>query len=563
MAKLHFIKKIKKKKEDSSEDTTKESRGSLDRNEKKALRKNKRKETFSKIWEKAGDSIDFADETIVETEEVLEAGVDGILTVGAAVINFCDRAIAIGEWFVLKTLVVIGRKQHQLGLKTAEYKGYLIKNSLVLGAACLLMVGAFAATTGYEYSYNGRPLGIVKEQKDVLEILELASEELSQEYGSNIVIDSETDIKFRPVVSYGKEIDTEDTVLRRLTYMSEINAQGSAILINGEVKLVVENQQTAEQVLKDIEAMFLTDTDSTEYEYVGFVEDIKIEPYSTKLNNIISKEAAIELLGNGGQQSSEYIVASGDTIYAICEKVGLSLSELTALNPGLSANSTIHAGDAIKVQKEIPLLTLETIGVSTFAESIPFETEYKDSSYYYQGESVTNREGQNGKASITARLTKHNGQIVAREDLSREVLTAPVNKVILKGTKVVPPKKGTGQYIRPVNVGISSRYGWRWGRRHTGDDYGAPTGTPIKAADGGTVSKAGWHYGYGLTVIIDHGGGAKTLYGHCSKLYVGVGEKVFQGQTIAAVGNTGNSYGSHCHFEIIINGNYVDPSRYT
>ena len=88
-------------------------------------------------------------------------------------------------------------------------------------------------------------------------------------------------------------------------------------------------------------------------------------------------------------------------------------------------------------------------------------------------------------------------------------------------------------------------------------------GTPIRASDGGTVVTAGWYYGYGLTVIIDHGGGVSTLYGHCSKLYVSVGDKVFQGQNIAAVGNTGNSTGPHCHFEIIINGNHVDPSLYT
>lgn len=97
---------------------------------------------------------------------------------------------------------------------------------------------------------------------------------------------------------------------------------------------------------------------------------------------------------------------------------------------------------------------------------------------------------------------------------------------------------------------------------HLGDDYAASTGTPIKASDGGTVVTAGWYYGYGLTVIINHGGGVKTLYGHCSSLNVSVGDKVFQGQNIAAVGNTGNSYGAHCHFEIIINGTHVDPSLY-
>ena len=97
---------------------------------------------------------------------------------------------------------------------------------------------------------------------------------------------------------------------------------------------------------------------------------------------------------------------------------------------------------------------------------------------------------------------------------------------------------------------------------HDGIDLAASTGTPIKASDGGTVVHSGWYYGYGYTVIIDHGGGVKTLYGHNSANYVSVGEKVFQGQVIAAVGNTGNSTGPHCHFEIMMNGRNVNPSLY-
>ena len=93
-------------------------------------------------------------------------------------------------------------------------------------------------------------------------------------------------------------------------------------------------------------------------------------------------------------------------------------------------------------------------------------------------------------------------------------------------------------------------------------DIGASTGTAIRAADGGTVTLSGWYYGYGLTVIIDHGGGYKTLYGHNSANYVSVGEKVFQGQTIAAVGNTGYSTGPHLHFEIQKHGVPVNPYNY-
>lgn len=526
--------------------------------------KNREKSSiFKMIWNLAGNIVEAVDEIIIEAEEIGRAGGSGIVTIGAAVVNFYDRAAAVAEWFVLKSLVLIGRRNHDIRLRIIANKNEIIKNGLILGVACIIMAATFAMATGYEYSYNGKPLGIVKEQSDVVDILELASEELSQEYGSNIVIDPETDISFRTVVSYGKEVDTEDDVLKRLTYMSEINAQASSINIDGKSAVIVENEQVAEQVLQDMKNIFMSDSDDVEYEYIGFVEDVEIEPVSTKLTNVSSRASAVEKLRNGGQKSSEYTVTSGDSIYSICEKVGLSVNELSAMNPGLTVSSTIHVGDKLVVEKEVPLLTLETVEISTFAEPIPYETEYQNSSYYYEGEQVTSRKGQDGRASITARLTRHNGEIVAREDLSKETIVAPVSEIKLKGTKKVPPKKGTGTFIRPVNSRIYSRYGYRWGRMHQGDDYSAPTGTPIRASDGGVVTVSGWYYGYGYSVIIDHGGGVKTLYGHCSKLYVSAGDRVFQGQTIAAVGNTGNSTGPHCHFEVIVNGRHVDPSLYT
>ena len=97
---------------------------------------------------------------------------------------------------------------------------------------------------------------------------------------------------------------------------------------------------------------------------------------------------------------------------------------------------------------------------------------------------------------------------------------------------------------------------------HEGIDLAAPTGTPIKAADGGTVVSAGWHSNYGYMIIIDHGANTRTLYAHCSKLNVSAGNKVYQGQVIGLVGNTGRSTGPHCHFEIHINGRTVNPANY-
>ena len=115
--------------------------------------------------------------------------------------------------------------------------------------------------------------------------------------------------------------------------------------------------------------------------------------------------------------------------------------------------------------------------------------------------------------------------------------------------------------IWPVNGPITSGFGWRWGRMHEGIDIGVPCGTPIHAAASGTVIYSGWMDGYGNFVVIDHGNGLATAYGHQSAIYVS-GGSVSQGQSIGAVGSTGNSTGCHLHFEVRVNGNPVDPLGY-
>lgn len=127
-----------------------------------------------------------------------------------------------------------------------------------------------------------------------------------------------------------------------------------------------------------------------------------------------------------------------------------------------------------------------------------------------------------------------------------------------------PSVNGTYMWPVPSSHRISSTYKYRWGRWHTGIDIDgyALEGYPIVASDGGTVIMAEYYGGYGICVIIDHGGQRQTLYGHMSGVAVGYGDYVSQGQVIGYLGSTGNSTGTHCHFEIILNGSTVDPLPY-
>jgi murein DD-endopeptidase MepM/ murein hydrolase activator NlpD len=114
----------------------------------------------------------------------------------------------------------------------------------------------------------------------------------------------------------------------------------------------------------------------------------------------------------------------------------------------------------------------------------------------------------------------------------------------------------------PMCAPVTSEYGPRWGSMHRGIDQGASTGTPIGASKDGTVIFADWQGGYGRMVLIDHHDGVVTAYAHMSSFSVSPGASVSQGQTIGAVGNTGNSTGPHLHFETRVNGSAVNPRQY-
>lgn len=127
---------------------------------------------------------------------------------------------------------------------------------------------------------------------------------------------------------------------------------------------------------------------------------------------------------------------------------------------------------------------------------------------------------------------------------------------------------GSGAMIWPLAGTVTSEFGWRIHpitgaqRFHSGVDIGGDYGQSIHAAQSGTVEYAGWISGYGNAVIINHGGGITTLYGHNQSLAVSEGQSVSQGQTIAYCGSTGNSTGPHCHFEVRQNGEPVSPYAY-
>ena len=163
-------------------------------------------------------------------------------------------------------------------------------------------------------------------------------------------------------------------------------------------------------------------------------------------------------------------------------------------------------------------------------------------------------------------------RIADQEDAAMAQLKAQLASMASQGqiSKGSGTIKGGGTLLWPSasSTNVTSPYGVRFhpiqkrNKMHTGIDIGASYGTNVLAAEAGTVKLSGWNGGYGKCVVIDHGNGLSTLYGHNSVLSVSVGAAVTKGQVIAQVGSTGNSTGPHIHFEVLVNGNCSNPMSY-
>ncbi|MEI2701134.1 MAG: peptidoglycan DD-metalloendopeptidase family protein [Baekduia sp.] len=167
-----------------------------------------------------------------------------------------------------------------------------------------------------------------------------------------------------------------------------------------------------------------------------------------------------------------------------------------------------------------------------------------------------------GKASALASVRED--RKVLEKDLNKLIEQSNRIKGVLSAVSAGPIKQGSGRFIWPINGTLTSPFceSRSWENCHPGIDIAAPTGTPIRAADTGTVRIAGWVGGYGNYTCIQHTSTLSTCYGHQSAIGVSVGQAVSKGQVIGKVGSTGFSTGPHLHFEVRMNGAVQNPMRY-
>ncbi len=439
-----------------------------------------------------------------------------------------------------------------------------IKNPYIaLGvAAALIMAVAVVVMLSrpkvYAVMMDGETVGYVEEVDLVDQMVDRLAEEESFRVGGEAKVATTITTE---VAKVDKEIELSDPEELGQTIKDKISfqAMGYVICVDGKDVVALSSEEEARGTLSDLRENYIKNIIEPGHatcDEVLIKEKIDIVQKEVSTAIFRTRPEAEQILTRGTDKILSYTVQRGDSLWAIANANNLTVDDLKRANPTVSGD-LIHEGDTLNLVVPDPYVTLTSRETRTYTESIPFSVEVSyDPSMWPWQETVT-QEGKSGQKEIVEQIVRENGKEVSRTKISETIISYPVAKKIVRGSKEVPAM-GSGTLAWPCQGSITSYYGWRWGAFHRGIDIGASSGTPIKAADAGVVTFAGYSGGYGNLVKINHGG-MVTWYAHMSKIAVKTGDKVSKGDVIGYVGMTGSATGPHLHFEVHVDGVAQNP----
>lgn len=455
---------------------------------------------------------------------------------------------------------------HSDGRRRFFFEHLQIHPAAFLGGAlgvALIAVLMSLYTLGVTARYDGVELGTVSSNSAVktavTQVEEITRQTLSD---TDYTVDSQL-LELKTSVVPRSQLSSTQQLEENLSDQLGLVEYAYALYVNDELVAATTFSGALEELLEQLQAGYHT----ARTVECRFVEDVEIRQEYVDRSYVMNLGNIAEILYATKSGEVTYTVKSGDTLYDIAIAHDISLSDLLSLNPGYSS-SGLHPGDILTISNAVPYLTVVNVERQSYVQDVPYSITYEDDPTMYQGDYEVLSKGVNGKADITANVTYVNGEETDREIVASVTLQQPVTEVQARGTKVRPTWYPTGSFRWPCSGIITDYFGYRdtgipgATTYHTAIDIANSYGAPIYAADGGTVTYAGWMSSLGYCVIINHGNGYETWYGHCNSLYVSVGDHVYKGEQIAAMGSTGVSSGPHCHFSIKRNGTWVNPLNY-
>lgn len=415
-------------------------------------------------------------------------------------------------------------------------------------------------TLGTTVIYDGEELGIVKNEEAADAALTDVETELAGVLGEDFTLDMSLVSYSTGLVSRSSMVD-EATIETTLNDQLDLVTYGYSLYVDDEFIGATLNKNALSALLEQVKAPYM----SEQTKEIDFVENVEIREGYLPNDSFCNLGDIVLKINETKAGEVVHTVEKGDTWSAIAKAYNTTSADLSDLNPGFDIDK-LQIGDEILISNAVPYLTVRVTQWEHYEADIPYEIEYVDDPNLWEGDTETVKKGVYGKADTTALVTYVNSEEVSREITQQTIISQPTTAIVRRGTAPRPSWAPTGTFRWPTSGSLTSKYGYRkiFGGTsfHSGIDIANGKGTNIYAADGGIVTHSGWMSGYGYLIIIDHQNGYKTYYGHNSKNLVGVGAKVHKGQHIAEMGATGRVTGTHCHFEVRLNGKQQNPLNY-
>jgi murein DD-endopeptidase MepM/ murein hydrolase activator NlpD len=481
------------------------------------------------------------------------------------------------------------KKLSGLARKTSKEMNPAIKKSIMaavtvaalsFGAGNIALAAESDLTTVYYVYVNDKFVGTVADKTEVEKMVEEKLTSIQKEY-KDIDINLGLDVSYIPEQVFSSTTNADSSeVLNAIRSQMAVQAEASAIVIDGEPVAYLKDQEASKEVLKKLMLEYVSAEELAGVENrkkspnlpipevkenetrildVRFTKDVSQSLEKIDPKNILTVEEAVKLLKKGTLEEQKYEVKDGDVLSEIANLHDLRLAQLLSLNKELTDDSVLKPGQKLSVTVLKPYIEVIVDRQAYVKEEVAFQKEVVNNPKMPKGDIKKKQAGKNGVNGKVYLTSEKNGQVVKKETIKTEVLQEPVKEIIIKGTKVIP-SRGDGSFVWPTNGGyVSSKQGYRWSKMHKGIDIARPNNYTIKAADNGVVVSAGYDGGYGNKVVIDHQNGYRTVYAHLASISVRPGQTVAGGSKIGIMGRTGNSTGIHLHFEVYLNGKLQDP----
>lgn len=448
--------------------------------------------------------------------------------------------------------------------------------------------------TAYRVYLKGESLGLIESKVELENYIDKKQTEIKEKYGVEKVY-APTDLDIVKEFTYYDKVSTVKEIYNKMKDISPFTINGYVITISGLNKTDSNGNKVKEknQKIYVIDKKVFTDAiEATakafipENEYEAFANDTQKEIETTgkiieKIyieNKITIKQDHIPvnktiymdktilgqylLFGTTSPQKT-YIVQDGDTIEDISFNNKISTEEFLIANPDITSTKTLlYKGQEVTIGILKPQVNIVEWDYVVKDEEQKFTSRTEEDPTQYTNYTEVRQAGVNGMNRVTQKLELINGENTSVVGISTEVLKAPVEEIIVKGTKPIAyGGSGYGNLIVTKGIfgwpatcsTISSPYGWRWGMLHDGTDIaGCGYGSNIFAAESGVVVQSSVKWDNGEYITIQHDNGYYTLYAHmctgCRK--VQVGDRVTRGQVIGLMGQTGWATGVHVHFSV-------------